>query len=128
VPFEAQDDVDVARRWPQWRLDAGTRAIYQSNGGIADPERGNAAQQRLAREAGAELVEHARVAAISDHGDEIVVEVDDGRRFGAGAVVVATDAWTNDLLEPLGHPLPLTVTREQVTWFQPVDAAAFEPD
>ena len=127
VPFEALDDVDVARRWPQWRLDAGTRAIYQSNGGIADPERGNAAHQRLAREAGAELVEHARVAAISDHGDEIVVEVDDGRRFGAGAVVVATDAWTNDLLEPLGHPLPLTVTREQVTWFQPVEPAAFEP-
>jgi glycine/D-amino acid oxidase-like deaminating enzyme len=42
-------------------------------------------------------------------------------------VVVATDAWTNDLLEPLGAPLSLTVTREQVTWFEPSDPAAFEP-
>jgi len=39
VPFEWLDDVEVARRWPQWRLDAGTRAIFQANGGIADPDR-----------------------------------------------------------------------------------------
>ena len=127
VPFEWLDEVEVVRRWPQWRLDAGTRAIFQANGGIADPERGNAAHRRLAREAGAELVEHARVAAISVHGGEVVVELEDGRRFGAGAVVVAADAWTNDLLAPLGGPLPLTVTREQVTWFAPGDPAAFDP-
>jgi sarcosine oxidase len=127
VPFEWLDEVEVMRRWPQWGLEAGTRAIFQANGGIADPERGNAAHQRLAREAGAELVEHARVTALADRGDELVVELEGGRRFAAGAVVVAADAWTNDLLEPLGRPLPLTVTREQVTWFEPSDPAAFEP-
>ena len=42
-------------------------------------------------------------------------------------MVVAADAWTNELLEPLGRPLPLSVTREQVTWFEPEDPAAFEP-
>jgi sarcosine oxidase len=47
--------------------------------------------------------------------------------FTTGAVVVAADAWTNDLLAPLGHALPLRVTREQVTWFEPADPAAFEP-
>ena len=64
VPFEWLDDVEVARRWPQWRLDAGTRALFQANGGIADPERGNAAHQRLARAAGTTLLEQARVAVI----------------------------------------------------------------
>jgi sarcosine oxidase len=40
---------------------------------------------------------------------------------------VAADAWTNQLLEPLGVTLPLSVTLEQVTWFAPKDPAAFEP-
>lgn len=127
ISFESLDDVEVGRRWPQWRLDAGTRALFQANGGVADPERGNAAHQRLAREGGATLLEHARVTALEDHGRELLVELEDGRRFTTGAVVLAADAWTNDLVEPLGHPLPLTVTREQVTWFEPTDPVAFEP-
>jgi len=127
VPFEWLDEVEVARRWPAWRLETGTRALFQANGGIADPDRGNAAHQRLAREAGAELLERARVAAIEDRGGELIVELDDGRRLTTGAVVLATDAWTNDLVEPLGNALPLSVTREQVTWFEPKDPTAFEP-
>ena len=75
---------------------AGTRALFQADGGIADPERGNAAHQRLARAAGAELLERARVAAIRDHGGELEVVLDDGGAFAAGAVVIAADAWTND--------------------------------
>jgi sarcosine oxidase len=125
VSFEWLDEVEVMRRWPAWRLRADTRAIFQADAGIADPEQGNAAHQALARQAGAELLEHTRVAAIKDHGGELEVTLDDGRAFSAGAVVVCADAWTNDLLGPLGHALPLSVTREQVTWFEPEDAAAF---
>ena len=66
--------------------------------------------------------------AIADHGGELEVTLDDGRAFTTGSVVICTDAWTNELLGPLGHPLPLTVTREQVTWFEPEDAAAFAPE
>jgi len=128
VSFEWLDDVEVVRRWPAWRLRSDTRAIFQADAGIADPEQGNAAHQALARAAGAELLEHARVTAIEDRGGELTVELDDRRRFTAGSVVICTDAWTNDLLAPLGRPLPLTVTREQVTWFDPADPALFEPE
>ena len=128
VSFEWLDDVEVVRRWPAWRLRAGTRAIFQADAGIADPEQGNAAHQGLAKAAGAELVEHARVTAIEDRSGELTVALDDGRRFTAGSVVICTDAWTNDLLAPLGRPVPLTVTREQVTWFDPADPALFEPE
>ncbi len=127
VGFEWLDAVDVARRWPQWRLEPSTRAIFQESGGIADPERGNAAHQRLARAAGATLLERTKVVAIRDHGGELEVVSGDGRSWTAGAVVVAADAWTNELLAGLGHSLPLSVTREQVTWFAPADPAAFEP-
>jgi sarcosine oxidase len=127
VPFEWLDDVEVTRRWPLWRLEPGTRAILQADAGIADPDRGNAAHQRLAREAGAMLLEHARVSRIEDRGGELTVALEGGRRFATGAIVLATDAWTNDLLEPLGAAVPLSVTREQVTWFEPRDPGAFEP-
>jgi sarcosine oxidase len=44
-------------------------------------------------------------------------------------VIVAADAWTNELLAPLGASLPLTITQEQVSWFTPtVDPALFAPD
>lgn len=128
VPFEWLDAVDLARRWPQWRVDPGTRAIFQERGGIADPERGNAAHQRLARAAGATLLERTRVIAINDHGGELEVVTAQAGAFTTGAVVLAADAWTNDLLAPLGHRLPLTVTREQVTWFAAPDADAFRPE
>ncbi len=129
VAFERLDDVETVRRWPQWRLPTGTEALFQPDAGIVDPDRGNAAHRRLARERGATLLEHARVERIEDRGGELVVRTDDGRTFGAGAVVVAADAWTNRLLAPLGTTLPLTVTREQVTWFEPAatDAATFAP-
>ncbi|HEY4228197.1 MAG TPA: N-methyl-L-tryptophan oxidase [Candidatus Limnocylindrales bacterium] len=128
VPFEWLDATGVARRWPQWRLDPSTRALFQADAGIADPDRGNAAHQRLARAAGATLAEHARVREIRDHGGELEVLLDDGRGFAAGSVVVAADAWTNDLLAPLGMHLPLSVTREQVTWFSASDPSAFQPE
>jgi sarcosine oxidase len=128
VPFEWLDDVEVMRRWPAWRLTSGTRAIFQADAGIADPEQGNAAHRGLAQAAGAELREHARVTSIDDRGGELAVSLDDGRRFTAGSIVICADAWTNDLLAPLGRPLPLTVTREQVTWFGPKDPALFAPE
>jgi sarcosine oxidase len=128
VSFEWLDEVAINRRWPVWRLPSGTRGIFQERGGIADPERGNPAHRRLATSAGAELREHARVVAIRDRGGEYEVALDDGTAATAGSVVIAADAWTNDLTAPLGYELPLRVTREQVTWYEAKDPAAFAPD
>jgi monomeric sarcosine oxidase len=128
VDFEWLDTADIARRWPVWRLDDGTRGLFQEAAGIADPSIGNPAHRRLALEHGAELVERAKVATIHERHGELAIETTDGRTFEAGAVVLAADAWTNDLLGPLGHPLPLRVTREQVTWFEPADPAPFQPE
>jgi sarcosine oxidase len=44
----------------------------------------------------------------------------------AGKVILATDAWTNTLLEPLGADIPLITMQEQVTYFKPADAEAFD--
>ena len=130
VGFERLAADEITRRWPAWRLDDGDVGLFQPEGGIANPRRGNAAHRRLARDGGAELREQCRVRTVqSDGAGEAVVELASGERITAGSVFVAADAWTNELLEPLGLRLPLTVTQEQVTWFIPAgDPGRFEPD
>jgi sarcosine oxidase len=43
-------------------------------------------------------------------------------------VIVAADAWTNELLGSFGRRLPLTIIQAQVTYFAAPDPAAFAPD
>jgi sarcosine oxidase len=128
VPFELLDADEIRRRWPQWRLDDGVTGMFQAQGGLADPNRGNAAHQRAAVANGAMLLDRTPVQAIRDIGDgTIEVETTDGVHQ-APRVILATDAWTNRLLAGFDRQLPLTVTKEQVTYFACPDPAAFAPD
>ena len=102
-------------------------AMWQAQGGLADPYRGNAAHRRLATARGAVLRD-----ARAGHGHPRRVgggyEVDaGGATYGAGRVVITADAWTNGLLASFDRRLPLTVTKEQVTYFAAPDPARLRP-
>jgi sarcosine oxidase len=127
VPFERLDAAEVMRRWPQWRLADDVSAIWQAQGGLADPNRGNAAHQRLALARGATLLDRTPVTAIRTVGGAYEVDAG-GLTYGAGRVVITADAWTNELLTAFDRQLPLVVTKEQVTYFACADPAAFAPD
>ena len=128
VPFERLDAAETMRRWPQWRLDADTAVVFQADAGIADPNRGNPVHRALAIANGATLRERTAVTAVREAGGQYEVVVADGTVHRTGRVVLTADAWTNDLLAGLGRRLPLTITREQVTYFACPDPAAFAPD
>ena len=68
VPFELLDAAEITRRWPQWRLADDVTGLWQAQGGLADPYRGNAAHRRLARAHGATLRDRTPVTAIRDAG------------------------------------------------------------
>jgi sarcosine oxidase len=131
VPYELLDAAEIMRRWPQWRLADDTVGLWQARSGIADPYRGNAAHRRLAVERGATLRDHARVVAIRDRSGAGVtvyeLTLEDGTTITAGTLILAADAWTNQLLASVDRRLPLTVTKEQVTYFASPDPAAFAP-
>jgi sarcosine oxidase len=128
VPFELLDAAEVMRRWPQWRLEPEVTALWQRQGGLADPFKGNAAHRRLARAHGATLRDRTRVTGLRDAGSgDLEVETQAGT-FRTGRLVIAADAWTNQLLAGFGRRLPLQVTREQVTYFACPDPARFAPD
>ena len=128
VPFERLDAAETMRRWPQWRLDADTAVVFQAEAGIADPNRGNPIHRALAVANGATLRDRTAVTAVRESGGEYEVTVADGSVHLTGRVVITADAWTNELLAGLGRRLPLTITREQVTYFGCPDPAAFAPD
>jgi sarcosine oxidase len=127
VAFERLDAAEAMRRWPAWRLEAGTVVLHQAESGIADPFRGNAAHLDLARAAGATLLDRTAVVRLADDAGDLTVETADGARHRTGRVILAADAWTNRLLADLGLRLPLVTTKEQVTYFAPRDGSPFAP-
>ncbi|TMQ10332.1 MAG: FAD-dependent oxidoreductase [Deltaproteobacteria bacterium] len=129
IAFEHLDGSEIGRRWPQWRLGDEHHGLFQADAGIADPNRGNAAHQRLARARGATLLENAPVTRLRALADETIeVELADGTRHRAPHVVLAADAWTNQLLASFDRRLPLTIIQAQVTYFAAPDPARFAPD
>ncbi len=89
--------------------------------------RGTAAMQRRAVAHGAVLRDRSPVRAIVPRADGVDIVLADGTAYSAARVVVSADAWTSQLLAPLGWDLPLTVTEEQVTYFTPADPEPFRP-
>ena len=129
IAFELLDPDEVQRRWPQWRLDLDTTALFQADGGLADPIRGNRAHRDAAGRRGATLLERTPVSRIRDAGGgDYEVATADGATYRAPRIVIAADAWTNRLLVNFDRRLPLSVTKEQVTYFACADPAAFAPD
>jgi sarcosine oxidase len=127
VPFEHLEADEIMRRWPQWHLSEEHHGLFQADSGLADPFRGNAAHRRLATEHGATLLETTPVTALRDVDGEVEV-VAGGVAHRAAKLVLTADAWTNDLLAHFGRRLPLTITKEQVTYFACPRPEDFAPD
>jgi sarcosine oxidase len=124
VPYERLTGAEVRERWPAWSgLADDVTALFQAETGFVHASRAVAALQQGAADRGADLRGSTPVTDLRVTGGEVVVTTATGTVRAAHAVVAA-DAWTNQVLAPLGRQLPLTVLKEQVTWFevdQPVD-------
>ena len=132
VPFDVLDGTEVRRRWPTLAVDDGVLALHQADTGIVSPDVAVPLLQRLATGAGARLHGGCRVRELRprDDGIDVVFEIDEhaggGRRsVRTRRVVLAVDAWTNELLAPLGAPLPLTVLQQQVSYYDVDDDRDF---
>jgi len=125
VPYELLDAAEIRRRWPAFArgstIDGDVSAIYSAETGIVPPARATAVLQRLATAYGAELRPMTPVENVIPADGEVDVVTDAGR-VRVGRVVICADAWVNRLLAPLRHAVPLTVTREQVSYFPCHDA------
>jgi monomeric sarcosine oxidase len=128
IAFERLDADEVMARWPPWRLPADARALFQADAGVLDIGRACAAHLALATAAGARLVTDTRVERVEGAADggSVRVHTDDGV-VEAEHVVLAAGKWTNRAL-PETARLPLTYTREQVTYYAAARLEEFAPE
>jgi sarcosine oxidase len=127
IPYELLGAAEVNARWPQFRLRENVRTVYTPDSGIVHASRSVAALQMQARAHGAVIRDRTAVARLSPDGAGVTVHTGQGD-VHAGKVILAADAWTNRLLEPLGADIPLVTMQEQVTYFKPADPAVFDHD
>jgi sarcosine oxidase len=92
---------------------ADTEVLYQANTGIVSPAATVPLLQRLATDRGATLRDNTAVAAIEPGDGRVAIRLADGTDVHAAQVVIAADAWTASLVEPLGCHC-LDGPREQV--------------
>jgi sarcosine oxidase len=107
---------EVAERWPALRPPEGAPLLFQAEAGVCRADRTVAAQARLARAAGATVLEDTAVGRLDQAAGRVEATTGAGERHRAPVVVVTAGAWTAPLLGPAGIALPLRVTRERVAY------------
>jgi sarcosine oxidase len=127
VPYDLLDADEIMYRWPQWRLPDDVRGLYQAESGLVAAAKSNAAHQRLAQAYGATLRDNAPVTAVYPSGREISVEAG-GETYTCEKLIIASGAWSNQLLAHFGYEMNLTVTKEQVTYYAAPNPAEFAPE
>lgn len=127
VPYDWLSAAEVMARWPQFRLTDDVRALFQAESGIAPAAKCNAAHLKLAQQYGAVVKDGVGATAVTTQGNTIVVKTG-GETYHCHKLIVANGAWTNHTLVQFGRKLPLTVTQEQVVYYNTPHAAEFMPD
>lgn len=127
IDFEELDPAETSRRWPQLRLPDGTLVLHQADAAIVPAGRGTRTMQEDAIAHGADLRPHSPVTSVRDLGRGGLVLGTPQGELHCGALVVTADAWANDVLSGLGVEIPLEVTLEQVTYFEPERPDDFAP-
>jgi sarcosine oxidase len=127
IPFDDWTAAEAMERFPQFRLDPGSRVLYQADSGLCDPRKAIPTQVALARARGATVLDNTPVRRLVPTNDGAELHTDAGV-FRARHVVVAADAWTNEVLRETGTRVPLTITQEQVTYFSTPHLREFAPD
>jgi sarcosine oxidase len=126
VSYEVWNSDEIRKHYPQFHIEDGTTGMFQSDAGIAAAARANFAHQKLARENGAILKEHAKVMSIFEKHGEYEVNLQDGTYRGRKLILTA-GPWSNEMLSKFEIQLPLTITQEQVAYFVPNDLNEFSP-
>ena len=125
VESEWWDAAQLAERFPQFRLTGNMEILYQKDTGFLRAAECVSTYLRLAEQHGAEIREETRVTSIDWQTDVPTVQTEDSQ-FCGRKVIVTAGAWAGTLLAELD--LPLTVTKQQVCYYQPTDIKLYQPD
>ena len=113
---EVMTGAEASKRWPQIRLPAQRPALWHPDAGIAHADTAIRTFVELATDAGAELREKEQVTHL-DISDGRATIATTHNTYRAEVAVITAGAWAKSLLAQVDIDLPVTPTRETVTYF-----------
>jgi sarcosine oxidase len=115
--YELVDGAEAMRRYPRITLPPAVPALLQPDYGVILAERSVRTFVDLAVARGAELREGAGVSELSV-GDRAASVVAAGERHRSAVVVLAAGPWTRDVAGRAGIDVPVTPSRETVSYYR----------
>jgi sarcosine oxidase len=115
---------ELMRRFPAFRVPGDHVGVLQPDGGFLRPEAAIRAHWGLATAAGAELRTGQTVRALEPRGAGVRIVTNHGI-IDAGAAIVTAGPFMTRVLPALSARLQ--VTRQVMSWFEPLDATLFTP-
>ena len=128
IRHDVLDASEVVARWPQFHLAGDVMALYQRDAAVVPAALGTRTLQEQATRHGAELRPHSPVTGVHDLGERGIEVTTRSGTIRCRGLVVCADAWVNDVVGHLGVKVPVEVTLEQVTYFEPAEPARFAPE
>jgi sarcosine oxidase len=116
LPHEMLTTSALRKRFPQFTVRDATVGLFEENAGALDPEACVTVSLQQASRRGALMALDAEVTGWKEENGGIVVSTSRGRAFGEH-LILAAGAWMPSLLQD--DPLPLTVERQVLWWFEP---------
>jgi sarcosine oxidase len=119
----------VRERYPSVKLLKDEVALFESDGGVLDPERGVQTHLKMAQAAGAELRFQTTMRSWEAKGDGIQLRLMDDTQLSTKCLILSLGPWFKETLEALG--VAMRVQRNVQAWFSPAipdyDADCFPP-
>ena len=126
LPYEYLSQAEIAQRYPQFALEDGMAGLFNPDGGLLKTSRCVLAHARLAQARGATVIDQTPVLNItpSENGVEVQTETE---TYGCDRIVLTVGSWAKGLLAEQGIDLPLKIMPCQLGFYEPKNAADFEP-
>lgn len=123
IAHEVLDAVEIAKRFPQFRLSGDELGYWERDAGYVNPEAAIAAQLALAKLYGAEIHTNETVTSWDSLGRGASVEIssligNESHTYIAGQAVFAAGAWVNQLLSGGVDTSTFSVYRQVMFWFE----------
>lgn len=113
---------EIARVAPGIRVESGTIAAYEPDGGGVDPVRTVEAFGALAREHGATVRQGVEVKSIRLRAGAVVGVETSAGPIACDQLVIAAGPWSRGLLDSIGAKIPLKVVRPEQNFVATPDA------
>ncbi|MDB9529371.1 N-methyl-L-tryptophan oxidase [Oscillatoria sp. CS-180] len=126
LDYEHLDKTEIAHRYPQFSLEDGMEGLFHVDSGLLRASRCVLAHLNLAQQRGATIIDQTPVLKIrpTENGVEVQTAAE---TFASDRLVVTAGSWAKELLAKQGINLPLKIMPCQLGFYQPSNAANFEP-